>query len=286
MQQLIAWSVKPLVIGGIVAAMLAAVSAPSAAAKPRKRADVSVTIDAPRNILPGDGSSTVSAYVRNIGNAPAAGVRVKLTLPEPFRQSHLSTSADWNCDHITLTEVGCSLIGELAAGAEAYPVTLSASLYGAVAGTSLTAQATVTTTSRESATANNEDSQRFQIVGYGIIQGVYWHDRDADGVRESDEPLVDPMSLSVWSVDDEDLYGFSNSFGPYQLTVPAKRYYVDVELITASWRFTTPNVGDDDADSDPVPYRETAYTQYARVEAFVVDPTRPTTIDVGVVAAR
>jgi hypothetical protein len=283
MRQLTTWPSRLLTILVTTIITTTAVVAP-AVAKPRNRADVTVTINAPRNILPVDGGSTVTAVVRNDGKAPAAGVRVTMTLPDQMPNFGLSTSSEWDCDLLTHTEVGCNHVGPLAAGAEAYGVSLSASVTGATIGVPLTARAAVTTTSRESDTTNNRDTQVFQIVDKGLIQGVYWNDLDADGVREPGEPLVDPMFLGVWSVDDDDLYGFSNGFGPYQLEVPAKRYYVEVTLFTSSWRFTTPNVGDDATDSDPVLYSETSFEQRARVETFTVDPAQPTVIDVGVIA--
>ncbi|AVT29775.1 MULTISPECIES: hypothetical protein [unclassified Plantactinospora] len=279
----IAWPARSLAVLGIVAVTAGAVGTP-ATANPLKSADVTVTVEAPRNILPTGGWSSVSAVVRNVGALPARGARVRLTLPAPFQASELSTSSDWDCEFVAPAGADCVYLRELAPHAEAYPVRLAVGLYGGTVGQPLTGRATVSTP-REGNTGNNTDEQVFTIVGEGLIQGVFWHDVNADGVRGTGEPIVDPTQYSVRSVDDEDSYGWSNSFGPYRIQVPAKRYYVEVQVSKSKWRFTRPNVGSDATDSDLVPYSETTYYQYGRFGPFTVDVNRPTVIDVGLVSA-
>ncbi|GIG85213.1 hypothetical protein [Plantactinospora endophytica] len=278
----ILWPVRSLAVLGIVAVTVA-VAAP-ASANPLKSADVTVTFEAARNILPTDGWSSVSAVVRNAGPVPARGARVTLTMPAPFENYGLSTSSDWDCVHTyPAVSFDCRYLRELAPGAKAEAARITPQLRGATVGQRLTGRATASTP-RETNTGNNADEQVFQVVGNGLIEGVFWHDVDADGVREAGEPIVDPVHYVARSVDDEDRYGWSNNFGPYRIQVPAKRYSVEVELSTQRWRFTRPNVGSDATDSDLVPYSETTYYQYGRFGPFTVDVNRPTVIDVGLVA--
>ena len=276
---------RELAIVTTVGVLITGAAAPAMAApRPKNRADVTVALSAPRNILSLMGSSTsVTATASNVGNAAAAGVHVTLSLPEPFVATELSTSSDWTCSFVSPGGVACDFNRDLAAGEQAFGIRLSARLTAGSPGQTLTGTSTITTTSRERSTANNAASQLFQIVGDGVIQGVFWHDLDADGVRETGEPIVDPSQLGAWSVDDEDLYGFSNGFGPYRLDVPAKRYYVDVTLWKADWRFTTPNAGDETTDSDLVPFSESSFFIEGRTEVFLVTVEAPTVIDVGLV---
>ncbi|MGW4293100.1 SdrD B-like domain-containing protein [Micromonospora chersina] len=269
---------------GLSSALFAAVPA-VAAPKPKPAPDVAVDVTAERFILPTDGWTSVDAVARNAGTAPAPGVRLVFTLPAPFQIGQISTSSAWNCDFATPT-VTCDLVDDLAPGASAPAVNLTGYLYGAPVGQPVEAVATVSTTGRETVLDNNTGRKQFQIVGKGTLRGVIWNDLDADGVREAGEPLVTNVGLSFWSLDDDDQYGFSNSYnGTYSLDVPAKRYVGRVQLSKSSWRFTTPNVGaDDTVDSDVLQVSETTYTSNGETAVLSVVAGATTTVDIGVVA--
>ncbi|MGC4767323.1 SdrD B-like domain-containing protein [Micromonospora sp. DT46] len=265
-------------LGSVVFSVVPAVAAP-------KVPDVTVDVTSERFILPSDGWTSVDAVARNAGTKAAAGVRLVFTLPEPFQVGQIATTSAWTCGFTTPT-VTCDLVDDLAPGASAPAVNLTGYLYGAPTGVPVEAVATVSTTTSEQALGNNTDTKQFQIVGKGTLRGVIWNDLDADGIREAGEPLITNVGLSFWSVDDDDQYGFSNSYnGTYRFDVPAKHYVGRVQLYKSSWRFTTPNVGvDDTVDSDVVQVSETTYTSNGETAVLSVVAGETTTVDIGVVA--
>jgi hypothetical protein len=248
--------------------------------------DVQVAVTAARHILPTDGWSSVDTTVRNTGDAPASNVRVTITLPAELRYSQLSSSSEWDCTTTGWTNVICDHLGDLAPDTSApYPITLSAYPYQATAGHSVTVSAEVTTSSTDADLSNNSASCAITFVANGVINGRIWNDLNANGIREDNEPLLTSVGISFWSVDDEDLYGASNTFdGTFRFTVPAKKYYAEVTVPKSQWRFTQANVGDDATDSDISPYQETTNNRYGRSAEFTVSANGTTTVDVGLVA--
>ncbi|MFI7604380.1 SdrD B-like domain-containing protein [Micromonospora sp. NPDC049366] len=278
-------------LGAVLLSAVPAIAAPPAPSSvgselpPPWIADVTVDVSSERFILPSDGWTSVDAVARNVGTRAAAGVRLVFTLPAPFQISQIATTNAWDCDFATPT-VTCDLVEDLAPGASAPAVNLTGSLYGAPVGTPVDAVAAVSTTTFERRVGNNTGRKQFQIVGKGTLRGVIWNDLDADGIRESGEPLVTGVGLGFWSVDDDDQYGFSNSHdGTYRFDVPAKAYVGRVQLSKSNWRFTTPNVGTNDAvDSDVTQVSETTYTSNGETPVLSVVVGQTATVDIGVVA--
>lgn len=267
----------------------AVVTAPVAAAE-EPAADVRVDVSAPRHILPPDGWSTLTTTVSNTGDAPASDVRLVITLPSNLHSSSTSTSNEWDCSApsgwpLVLT---CDHVGDLAAGATAYPVILSVYPYEATAGDAIDADATVTTTSQESDTSDNAAVGRLTIVGKGAIRGQVWYDLNANGVREQGEPAPGGswgIEVAFDSVDDEDLYGVANANnGPFYFSVPAKKFSARVTVNRAEWAFTTPDVGDDTTDSDVTQVSESTWYRIARSPEFTVPAGGTVTLDIGLVA--
>lgn len=270
----------------VAAGLLMVVAAPVAqAAEPLP--DLRVEVSAPRNVLPVDGWSTVTTTVTNAGTAPAANVRLTITFPDELHSSGWSTSSEWDCTSepgwpLILT---CDHVGELAAGATPYPVYVSAYGHEATAGQVVTVVAEVTTPSTDVNPADNSATGAITFVGQGVIDGRFWNDLNANGVREAGEPAITSAGVSFWSVDDEDQYGLSNTHdGSFYFTVPAKKYYAEVQVRRSQWSFTTPNVGDDTTDSDVTQVSEDGYYRTARSPEFTVPVGDTTTVDIGLVA--
>lgn len=247
-------------------------------------ANLVVTVSAARNILAVSGWSTVDVVVRNDGPAAAAGVSVSLTLPAGLRSSRMESTSDWNCDWGSPT-LTCTYIGDFAPGASGRVISESVELDGVQPGTTLETVATATTSTPESSTTDNTAVQAIRVVPTGTIQGHLWNDLNADGIRQADEPAPG-IGVSITSQDDDDGYGFGNSFGTtYSETVPTKRFKVTSDLSRFSWRFTKPNVGSDDTDSDLQVISDTQYDEIGASPVFSVTATTPAVVDVGVVAA-
>lgn len=248
-------------------------------------ANVVVDVTAERHILPTSGWSSVQASVRNTGSAPAAGVRVTLTLPAGLRSFGMESTNSWDCDWASPT-VTCGYLGDLAPGAVERVIRQSVSVEGAPVGATLKVGATGATSTPESSTADNTAARLIRIVASGEIRGRLWNDLNADGIRQANEPPATDVGMSIRSQDDEDSYGFSNNHdGTYRESVPAKRYRIFTDLIRSNWRFTRPDVGSDSTDSDLRPVSETKYSQSGQSPVFTVTPAKPAGYDLGVVAA-
>ncbi|MFC3540098.1 hypothetical protein ACFOPG_30820 [Couchioplanes caeruleus subsp. azureus] len=267
-------------------AVAAGVAVPAGSASAAdERADVAVEITAKRNVLPAGGWSDIEVYVRNDGAVPAAGVTVALTLPPQLRASTSESTSDWECDweHPVMS---CTHVGDFAPGESTRVIRRTVEVQEAAPGDELVVSTSVTTSSPEASTGNNTASREIRIVDTGEVRGRLWNDLNADGVRQAGEPAATSVGLSIRSQDDEDQYGFSNNHnGTYRESVPVKRFKVLTELHRFNWRFTTPDVGGDDTDSDLRPVLETSESQYGETPVFMVDPATPTVVDLGVVAA-
>jgi hypothetical protein len=247
-------------------------------------ANVVVTVSAARNILDASGWSSVDVVVRNDGPAAASGVSVSLTLPAVLRPIQMESTSDWNCDWGSPT-LTCTYIGDFQPGASERVISESVDVDGAQPGTTLKVVATATTSTPESSTADNTATQPIRIVPTGVVQGHLWNDLNADGIRQANEPAPG-IGVTITSQDDEDSYGFANSFGTtYSETVPTKRFKVTTDLSRFNWRFTKPNVGSDDTDSDLQVVSDTQYDEIGASPVFNVTATTPAVVDVGVVAA-
>ncbi len=248
-------------------------------------ANVVAAVSAGRNILPTSGWSDVEVFVRNDGAVPAAAVTVTLTLPPELRPFTSESTSDWNCDWGT-PAMTCTYIGDLAPGASERVIRRSVAVEGAQTGAALEVSATATTSTPESSTADNTASRLIHIVESGEIRGHLWNDLNADGIRQANEPPATSVGMSIHSQDDEDSYGFSNtSDGTYRESVPSKRFKIVTNLIRSNWRFTKPDVGSDDTDSDLRLVSETTYSGTGESPVFPVDATTPAVLDLGVVAA-
>jgi len=271
----------------IVAAGLAAIGTAPVAQAAKSRPDLRVEVSAPRHLLPVDGWSSVSTTVRNVGTAPASNVRLTIVLPPELRDSGMSTSSEWDCTSPPQWPrvLTCDHVGDLAAGATPYPVTLTVYPNEATVGQTVDAAADVTTSSKDSDLSNNSAAGAITFVGKGVINGRFWNDLNANGIRETGEPGISSAGISFRSVDDEDQYGLSNTFdGTFRFDVPAKTYYAEVMVSRSQWSFTTPDVGDDTTDSDLAQISENTYYRIARSAEFVATVDGTVTVDVGLVA--
>ena len=274
------------ILGVMMVASVALTTASTGTATARgAEADVTVEVSAPRNILPRGGWTLVDANVRNLGTVAAENVRFTFTLPPHLQVHGTETSSEWNCESQGGTAT-CQHIGPLRPGATPFHFRFSAGVsYEAPIGTSVTATASVTTSTPESVTGNNRSEKSIRFVGKGVVKGRIWHDLNANGVREHGEPTINSIGISFRAVDDEDLEGFSNSTdGTYWEDMAAKRFRAEVQLFKSSWRFTTPDVGDDTTDSDIMPTTEDAWYRNGKSEIFTVEPGVDRVLDVGVIA--
>ena len=257
-----------------VGVLLAQSGVASAAPADDGQADVAITVSAPRHILAASGGwTTVTVQVGNLGTVAASGVRFSVTLPPELRVVGTSGTSQWDCSNSGQTYT-CAFVGDLAAGATPYGLSLTAEVVGATEGSS-----------PEANLANNQAQQELDYAGTGTITTHFWNDLNGDGLREQGEPSVDPGSITFSSIDDQDQYGASNTFdGVYSASVVAKTYYAEVQVRTSQWEFTKPNAGDDSIDSDFTQTSENSYYRTARTEPFVVDANGSVTVDVGLVA--
>ncbi|MCP3805025.1 hypothetical protein NLX83_37740 [Allokutzneria sp. A3M-2-11 16] len=269
----------------VVMIMSLALATTGTAVAQEAEADVTIEVSAPRNILAPGGGTSVAANVRNIGAVAAENVRFTFALPQHLEVNSTETSSEWNCERQGATAT-CLHIGPLRPGATPFHFRFSAGVsYQAPIGTSVSATASVTTSSPESITGNNRSEKSIRFVGTGVVKGRIWHDLNANGVREQGEPTVNSIGLSLRSVDDEDLDGFSNTVdGTYWEELAAKRFQAEVQLSKSSWKFTTPNAGGDAVDSDIVPTTEDFWHRNGQSEIFMVEPGAHRVLDVGVIA--
>lgn len=248
-------------------------------------ADVAVEVVIERNIVTASGWSSIQTFVSNDGSVPAAGVTLAVALPEGLRVGGFESTSNWDCD-FEQPVTRCTRVGDLAPGVRDRSLVLSVSVEGVSAGAVLETRADVTTSTPESDSADNADTGTIRVVAPGTVRGNLWNDLNADGIRQATEPPAESVGLSIRSLEDYDQYGFSNNYqGTYSESVPAKRYQIFASLSRSSWRFATPDVGDDTTDSDLHQVSQDTYTSYGESSAFTVDPATPTVIDLGVVAA-
>ncbi|WP_436525409.1 hypothetical protein [Actinoplanes sp. HUAS TT8] len=247
-------------------------------------ANVVVEVSAARNILSTSGWSGLAVQVSNRGTAPAESVTVTFTQPPELRALSYESTSNWDCEYGS--QIVCTHKGPFAAGDTERVIYNSVTVEGASEGTTLDVTASATTTSPESSTADNTSSRLIKIVPTGLVTGHLWNDLNADGIRQANEPAPG-IGVSIDSQDDDDHYGFANSFDvDYRETVTSKRYKISTTISKYSWRFTAPNVGTDDTtDSDLVLVSDSTYQQTAASPVFTVTPSTPGSIDVGVVAA-
>jgi hypothetical protein len=265
----------------LLAGMAGTFMAAAPASANADEANLVVEVVTKRNILPAFGWSAVEVFVRNEGTAPATGVTVAVTLPPELRASTTESTSDWECDW-AYPVMTCTHVGDFATGESKRAIRRSVSVESAQPGAVLTAGAVVTSTSPESSTSDNTGSSTVRIVESADVRGTIFNDLNADGVRQAAEPTATDVGMSIISQDDEDGYGFSNSYnGIYRETVPVKRYQISTTLIRNNWRFTEPDVGDDSTDSDLRLITDSKYSQVGQSPVF----TAPAVVDLGVVAA-
>lgn len=277
---------RPLTVPtALLAGVAGAFMATGPASADADAANVVLEVLAKRNILPTTGWSSVDVQIRNDGTLPAAGVTVALTLPTGLRPFNDESTSDWECDWATPV-MTCTHIGDLEPGESKRVMVRTVGVEGVQAGAALPVSATATTTTAESSTADNTATRTIRIVATGEVRGRVFNDLNADGVRQTSEPAVTDVGLSIRSQDDDDSYGFSNSYnGTYRYDVPSKRYRIDTTLIRNNWRFTTPNVGSDATDSDLRMTSEGQYHQTGESPVFAVTAATPAVVDLGVIAA-
>jgi hypothetical protein len=176
----------------------------------------------------------------------------------------------------------CTHVGDFAPGEAKRAIVRTVTVEGAQPGAVLEASATATSTTPETSTTDNLGSRLIRIVESVDIKGRLFNDLNADGVRQAEEPAATDVGMSIRSQDDEDSYGFANNHeGAYQYSVPTKRYKITTTLLRNNWRFTKPDVGSDDTDSDLRLITDSRYYQVGETPAFPV----PAVVDLGVVAA-
>lgn len=245
-------------------------------------ANVVVEVSVARNILSTSDWSALAVQVRNTGTSPAESVTLTFTQPAGLRTAGMESLSDWTCDSAAV--MTCAHVGPFAPGASDRVVYNTVDVDGAPEGSVLEVSASATTTTPESSTTDDAASQLIKIVPDGLVTGHLWNDLNADGIRQPNEPAPG-IGVSIDSQDDEDHYGFSNSFGiGYRETVASKHYKITTTLNHYDWRFTTPNVGSDDTDSDLVLVSENKYDRIGASPVFEVTPDAPVQVDVGVVA--
>jgi uncharacterized protein DUF11 len=274
---------RPFVLPtALLAGLAAAFVAAGPASADTDTANVVVEVSAARNILSTSDWSALAVQVRNTGTAPAESVTVTFTQPAGLRTMVFESLSDWTCDSGTL--MTCTHVGAFAPGASDRVVYNTVEVDGASEGSTLEASASATTATPESSTADNAATQLIKIVPTGLVVGHLWNDLNADGVRQANEPAPG-IGVSIDSQDDDDHYGFANSFGvDYRETVTSKHYRITTTLNHYDWRFTSPNVGSDDTDSDLVPVSDGRYSRTGASPVFEVTPGTPVQVDVGVVA--
>lgn len=274
--------VRPLLLPAALLAGLAGTTVTTGPASANAdAANLIVEVVAERNILSTSGWSSVDVQIRNEGTVPAAGVTVALTLPPGLRPWGAESTSDWECDWASPV-MTCTHVGDFAPGEAKRAMARTVSVEGPQPGAVLEASAAATSTTPETSTSDNVRSRLIRIVESADIKGKLFNDLNADGVRQAGEPAATDVGMSISSQDDEDGYGFSNNHnGTYQYSVPTKRYKITTTLIRNNWRFTRPDVGSDDTDSDLRLITDSKYSQVGETPVFSV----PAVVDLGVVAA-
>jgi hypothetical protein len=153
-----------------------------------------------------------------------------------------------------------------------------------------TAPTTTSTTAPESTTSVDAESpsEATEPADGVTIGDLVWHDVDADGQQDVNEPGVAGVVVILRDATDGEVGRVStDQSGEYRFEdLPVGSYRVEIEL-PADRTITTADQQSDDLDSDAVEIEQLdEVTRVGRTELFTVDGAAPAdTIDVGLVKA-
>jgi Domain of unknown function DUF11/SdrD B-like domain len=254
----------------------------------------------PPQVVAGD---DVSIYINvdNIGGSPADNVTVRLPLPDTVQPVSADGGDDWTCTVGQDADSGQRVWDCVKPRFQAEqlefvsPIQLVATVGAGTPEGTLTFTATVRTDSPEPNTDNNTLHATTTYLAQGFISGRVWLDQDRDGQRDADEPPVanDGDGVRVLRLMKEGLVypawdtpvAFVQGDGTYTQPLAPGRYFVRVE-VSPTLDYTTPNTGDEAADSDVV-FTARAYDGVTAESAVVeVVDGQHTVVDIGLVLAQ
>ena len=220
--------------------------------------------------------------VGNAGNGVAEGVAVRVTASPNLTAMGVNDWSDpsWQCTLLSAPNEWNCVHEPLAPGATAGPLQFTAHVASGSPGELLPYTFTVATTTAGDDTANNGFESAFEYSA-AVLRGQLWEDVDNDGQRgAADVALAAGASVQLVPV-----YGGGvidvplNADGSFNLFVKPDPYYVEVTISDATYLYTTPNVGDDTADSDITPL----YDGLGQSSVFDLSNGNVEVIDIGLV---
>ncbi|MCW3819585.1 DUF11 domain-containing protein [Micromonospora sp. DR5-3] len=192
----------------------------------------------------------------NAGNIAADDVRAHVVAaPGLFGGVGNQSDPSWQCSTIVDGQEWDCVNGPLAVGAMTPVLSFSGRVpAGGQPGERLPVTVTLSTSIPDEDPARSVYEGGFEYGTPAYISGRVWLDADQNGQRDAEEsntPELDQLSVSLLPADANAPVSVSvNADGTYRMPVHAGQYQVEAAVTGGSYRFTTPDVGDDATDSD------------------------------------
>lgn len=225
----------------------------------------------------------------NAGNIAAADVRAHVVAaPGLFGGVGNQSDPSWQCTTVVDGQEWECVNGSLAVGALTPILSFSGRVpAGGQPGDRLPVTVTLSTSTPDEDPAGSVYEGGFEYGTPAYVTGRVWLDADQDGQRDADEgtPALDQLSVSLVPTDGSASVSVSvNADGTYRMPVHAGQYLIEAGFAPGSYRFTTPDVGDDATDSDVhVTYDSWDYVT-AQSDPVDVAENGEAVLDIGLVA--
>jgi hypothetical protein len=282
---------KRTAFAALATPVLALTIATGAAAAPTDPAavDLMAFVHAPPDFAE-DTPGEVVYELASVGDGATLGARLMAPLPADVRFDRFTRTEDWNCDASTAVLLNCTLTNETTAallGIQLIPRDGP--------NRTVTLIATVSGPAPDPNRRNNTASEDVPIHGAATVTGRVWHDQDRDGRQDEPEPGIGAHRVALYDVAGQRPAlrdsRLTDAGGKYRFTgVRLGRYRVVVQAPDATWTFTVPDAGDDEAiDSDVRVVTDGALARpaaaapgpIAQSGVLVLDGRAPTVIDAG-----
>ncbi|MFU8851543.1 SdrD B-like domain-containing protein [Micromonospora sp. SL1-18] len=191
----------------------------------------------------------------NTGNIAADDVRAHVVAaPGLFGGVGNQSDPSWQCTTIVDGREWECVNGPLAVGAVTPTLSFSGRVpAGGQPGDRLPVTVTLSTSTPDEDPARSVYEGGFEYGTPAYVSGRVWLDADQNGQRDPGEGTagLDQLDISVVPADGGTSVNVSvNADGTYRVPVHAGRYLLEAGFAPGSYRFTTPDVGDDATDSD------------------------------------
>ncbi|RLP94955.1 SdrD B-like domain-containing protein [Micromonospora sp. CV4] len=227
-------------------------------------------------------------HFANNGTQTAEDVRVRVTAAAGlFGGVGDQSDPSWQCTTVVTDQEWECVNGPLAPGAQTPVLSFSGRVpEGGQPGDLLPVTVTLSTSTPGENPRGNTYQGGFVYGTAAYLTGRVWLDADADGQRDPEETGLSAgeLALSVLPSDGPAQNISVNADGTYRVALRDGQHELHAELFSTTYRFTTPDTGDDATDSDVFVTFDVPDQQSAQSDAVQLAQGAETALDIGLVS--